>query len=502
MGLDAKTQVEILRLHFAEKVSCRAIGRSMGIHHKTVSKVIKRQGVKMGRGKNAIQRRSLLDPYKAQIEKLLRDAPERSAVNILQRLRDSGYLGGIAILRRHLRQVRPRDTPHPAYLTLSFLPGEAGQVDWGEFGDLFGWGRKVSVLVVILCHSRLLYVEFALTQTLPSLLRRYERALAFFGGVPRQMWHDNMSTVVAKRCGRLVRFTEGFLAYAGFRHFQPVACNLGAGNEKGRVEDGVKLVRYQFMPGRKFIDINDMNAQAKDWQDRFANRREHSATRKVPELVWEQEKPQLLPLSEVPYDTDEVKTVVCTHQYRVHFDGNTYSVPWTLASMPLTIRGDDTQVSVYYGDKSVARHARCYGHGNDLLHPAHETGLLEKRPGADKPNDLASIEAIGPYTKRFVELTFAGGRSVTHQLKKTLAMATIYGFSAVEAHCEALLAQGTLGAAHLERSLRLAHDAAPNPPPMTLQKERLRQRVPRPQLESYDTLLFERHPETPINEKD
>lgn len=483
-------QAEILRLHFAERLSHRAIAQQLGVHRKTVAQVVKNKRVTPSRTRSAAPHASLLDPYKSRIDELLEQVPDRSAVNILQRLREQGYLGGIAILRRHVKKVRPRPKQRPAYLRLSFHPGEAAQVDWGEFGDVFGIGSKVSVLVVVLCWSRMLYLEFALRQNLPSLLRRYERALAFFGGPAREMWHDNMSTVVAKRHGRLVRFTEGFLAYAGYRHFKPVACNVGAGHEKGRIEDGVKLVRHQFWPGRSFADIDDLNAQAARWRDTFANRRQHATTRKIPELCWEQEKRHLLSLSEVPYETDDVVSAVVSHQCRVHFDGNTYSVPWTLSEKTVTVRADDATVRICYGAHVVARHHRDYRKGQDMANPAHEAGLRDIKRQANKPDDLTAIAAIGPKTQRFFELAFAGQRSLRQESRHLLGLATVYGFAAVETQSAALLEQGIIGSAYLERALRLTYTEHTAPEPLCLQNERLRRAVPRPALESYDALLF------------
>ena len=43
---------------------------------------------------------------------------------------------------------------------------EAAQVDWGEFGDVFGIGRPVHAFVLVLCYSRLLTVTFTFSQTL------------------------------------------------------------------------------------------------------------------------------------------------------------------------------------------------------------------------------------------------------------------------------------------------------------------------------------------------
>ena len=41
--------------------------------------------------------------------------------------------------------------------------------------------------------------------------------------------------------GSLVRFNSRFMAYMGHHGIRPHACNPAQGNEKGRVEGGVKL---------------------------------------------------------------------------------------------------------------------------------------------------------------------------------------------------------------------------------------------------------------------
>ena len=71
---------------------------------------------------------SKLDPFKAQIVRLLERYPY-SAAQVFQRLREHGFTGGYSIVKAYVRTVRP--TRQPAFLTLAFAPGECAQVDWG-----------------------------------------------------------------------------------------------------------------------------------------------------------------------------------------------------------------------------------------------------------------------------------------------------------------------------------------------------------------------------------
>ena len=69
-----------------------------------------------------------------------------------------------------MRQVRP--VRAPAFLTLHFAPGECAQVDWGHYGSVRvgNTRRRLSFFVMVLCYSRMMYVEFTVSQTLEHFL--------------------------------------------------------------------------------------------------------------------------------------------------------------------------------------------------------------------------------------------------------------------------------------------------------------------------------------------
>lgn len=490
MVLDPAVQAQILQLHYGEGLSRHKVATQLQVSRKAVGRVIARRAVRL-HGEPRRRPASVLAPYQAAIDKLLDEAPARSAVNILQRLRAAGYTGGITILRDYLRRRRPAAASAEPFTELQFAQGEAAQVDWGEFGDVFHNGTKVHCFVMVLCWSRLLYLEFTLRETLPVFLRCFERALRFFAGRCHEYWMDNMPTAVAERVGRLVRLTVGLQAYAGFHGFKPVLCNKGRGNEKGRVEDGVKLVRYQFWPGRTFRDLADLNQQAVIWRDRFANRREHATTGMVPELAFAQERPVLLPLRAEAYETDDVVSCPVSRFYRIDFETNRYSVPWTLVGKIVTVRADDDHVAIYYGPKRVAHHDRCYLRHQNVANPAHEAGLAERKPGAAQVWPVAAVAAFGPATRRYLELVTAGTRSIRTELRELHCLGTVYGSAEVERVIGELLAQGVVGVSRVERALRLSVAAPKAPPPMPLADERLRFAVPAEPLADYDRLLLD-----------
>ena len=115
--------------------------------------VVKWADVEQFRARTAAPRTSKLDVFKGQIVRWL-DTPPYSTQQILQRLREAGYAGGITIVKDYVHRIRPR--PRPAFLTLDFEPGECAQVDWGEFGTIAvgNTRRRLSFFLMVLCYSR------------------------------------------------------------------------------------------------------------------------------------------------------------------------------------------------------------------------------------------------------------------------------------------------------------------------------------------------------------
>ena len=146
--LTPEQQAEILAMHFGQKKGSRAIAEALGIGRKAVRKVIERRRVALEVEQTA--RGSIIDPYKPIIAELLEKDPRMPANTVLQRLRDEGYLGGYTVVKNCVRYTRA--TParsREAFLKLMFVPGECAQVDWGEFGDVFGDGSKVHCFLMV-----------------------------------------------------------------------------------------------------------------------------------------------------------------------------------------------------------------------------------------------------------------------------------------------------------------------------------------------------------------
>jgi transposase len=491
---------DALRLSLIEGLSIRAIARRLQLSRKTVRKLLGRATERTP--PSSEPRASLLAPYDAEIHRLLADTPELKAPAILERLRPLGYTGGITILRDRVRVLRPH-TPKEAFLTLDFTPGSAFQVDWADFGfALPGCPRRVSGFVMVACYSRYLYLEFTLSQAMGTFLRCMERGLAFFGGVATADIFDNMKTVVVSHTPHATVFNPRFVEYAKARGFAVVACNVKRANEKGLVERPIGFVRVRFWPGRRFTDLLDLNTQALQWRDDIANHRVHEVTGKVPALMFRHdEQRHLKPIPATPFDVDDLETNTVTKSFRVTFDRNRYSVPWRLASQSVLVRATDDVVGVFLGRKQVAAHRRSWGVGQDIEHPSHKAGLLEKKPRAAAGALPPGLSGLGQTGTEYFKIFAAGGRSVARETVRLSFLVELFGEHATCAAIAEVMATGHVGAEYVEYVLRHKKGLVPSAAPLRLGDPVLDQLSLRePDLSLYDQLIpqpMTRDPGTP-----
>jgi len=295
--INKQTVFEIHRLHNLGWL-VRKIARHLRVSRPTVRKYIENpQLPKAKRAKKA----SKLDPYRDLIKEFLEKDPDVKAPVVLQRLRDNGFEGKITIVRDYLQKVREQKKYRQAFIRFESPPGKQMQIDWGHFGSLpyEDTMRKLYALAVIECYSRMLYVEFTHSQKQEVLHQALLNAFVYFGGCPKEIVVDNMLTAVIERHGSLIRFNDAFLDFLTRFSIIPVACNVNAPHEKGKIENSIKYLRNNFWPLRSFTDLADIRTQVKKWLHTVANVRTHQSTGECPIDRFKKVKlnplPELLP---------------------------------------------------------------------------------------------------------------------------------------------------------------------------------------------------------------
>jgi transposase len=378
------------------------------------------------RQRKTTRRASHLDPYREQLVRWLAEHPF-TAVQLLTKLREAGYTGGYSVLKELVRQLRP--PVHKAYLSLAFEPGACAQVDWGCAGALAvgNTRRRLSFFVMVLCYSRKLYVEFTLLERQEQFLSCHQNAFRYFGGVPRKVMLDNLkSAVLSHPAGQPAVYHPRYLDFARYCGFEPRACNVRAGNEKGRVENAVGYVKKNFLAGLELTSLAAVQCAARRWLDEVANCRLHAVTRRTPQDMFAEEKLQPLAVDTV-YDPGLEREAVATSLFRVHFDGNRYSVPARYAGTRVRLRAYADKVLLYRAGVLIATHLRSYERGRDLVDPEHESTLVTQRRHARDQQTLQHFLRLGHEAERYYRQLAEHRPNPFLHVRKIVALSEIYG---------------------------------------------------------------------------
>lgn len=405
------------------------IARELSLDPRTVAKWIQENHF---RKRASVQRPSKLDPFKPSIVRMLETHPY-SAAQILQRIREEGFDGRYSIVKDYVRKVRPKR--QPAFLKLAFAPGECAQVDWGSFGSVSvgSSSRRLSFFVMVLCYSRMMYLEFTVSQTMEHFLACHQNAFDYFGSVPRKIMVDNLKSAVLRRItGEAPVLNPTYLDFANTYGFTIAPCNVRAGNEKGRVENGVGYAKKNFLAGLDIPHFEALNPAARIWLNEVANVRIHGETRKKPIDLLKEEKPHLLPLPPHCFDIANVTQVRASSQFRIALDSNHYSVPAQYAGARLTLKAYPDRLCIYHEDVLIARHPRCFDRHQDFEDPDHPKPLLAQRKKARDQSLFLRFIALSPKAPDYYRELDKRRMNPGHHVQKIVALSEIHGTDKVQ----------------------------------------------------------------------
>lgn len=357
--------MDILFLH-KQGHSIRRIAHDTGHSRNTVRRIL-REGAP--RPFHTPSRPSKLDPFKDYLRQRFEEHG-LSGVRLTQEIRKMGFSGSERLVRRFLATLRVR---MPSHLTTRFEtpPGEQAQADWAEAGRYQlpdGSCVRVFFFVMVLGFSRALYIEFTRSMRLESLIRCHQNAFAYFGGWPAKILYDNMRQVIVRPGLINPRFRD----FADYHGFEPKAHRPYRPRTKGKVERMVSYVKDNFLAGRSFPSLEDLNAQGRSWLDTTANLRIHATTGARPVDLLEEERPHLTALGAIaPYQIIHSVQRTVDAEALVRFDNVRYSVPAFHAGARVAIEAAGGTIRIRTGNLILAEHPRCLIRDARVEDPLH-----------------------------------------------------------------------------------------------------------------------------------
>lgn len=281
-------------------------------------------------------------------------------VRLFEILSERGFEGSYSSLLRYVSK-NSQTIGRPVF-RIETKPGEIAQVDFGHICRIFdpvkGEEVKAYVFVLVLAFSRDAYYEIVTSQDIETWCRCHVNAFEHFGGVPRIIIPDNLKSAVIKAAYSDPLPNRSYADCAKHYGFQIDPCIPGTPEHKGKVESGVKYVKNNFLPLRKFKNIQDANNQLANWNRETARNRNHGTTRRKPaELFSEYEQKALQPfLTTDRFEIPVWKRLKVSRDIHIQFDKAYYSTPHTLRGQYVEARKTKSQVAIFFDNELIAVH--------------------------------------------------------------------------------------------------------------------------------------------------
>ena len=467
MTIPLELAARIERLYRVERWRVGTIARQLHVHRDTVRRVLReREVVPPG----TPLRPSLVDPYRSFIRETLEKYPTLAASRLHDMVCERGYAGQASHFRYLLSTMRPRP-PAEAYLRLRTLPGEQVQCDWGHFGHLqIGRAsRPLMGFVMVLSYSRRIFLRFCLNAQMDSFLRSHVEAFAAFGGLCRTVLYDNLKSVVLERVGDAIRFNPEFLAFARHYFFEPRPVAVARGNQKGRVERQIDFVRKSFFAAREFTDVDDLNAQAREWcEGRAFDRPWPQDDRLSVRQAFAAEQPRLLALPATGYALGQRLEVSVAKTPYVRFDWNDYTVPHTHVQRTLWVLADDQRVRIFDGVIELANHSRSFDRHQVIEDRAHLQALVEHKRRARAHRGCDALAQVVPASTELLQMAAQRGYNLGSITAALLRLLDQYGTQSLQSAILDAIARDVPHPNAVRLALEHARERSGRPPPLTL----------------------------------
>ena len=415
--LDQGLRTAILSLR-AKGHGIRQIARALQISRAAVRTVLKAGSPTVPH----MDRAEKAEPYRDQILEWVARC-RGNLVRVHEELAAQGvtiaYPTLTAFCRRHgIGHEPPAPVGH-----YDFEPGQEMQHDTSPHrAPIGGSDQRVETASLVLCYSRMLFV-----QCYPVFTRFYCKvfltdALEYLGAAAATCMIDNTHVVVASGTGAKMVPAPEMAAFAERFGFVFRAHEKGDANRSARVERPFHFIEHNFLAGRTFADLPDLNAQARAFCDKVnATPKRHLHV--SPRELFAAERAHLHPL---PLFVPEVYALhhrlVDVEGY-VNVHGHRYSVPYVLIGRQLEVRETKDRIDVYHGPRLVASHQKVFGRTFIRITAPEHRPPRGGRPSAQpSPEDLALAQADPPVPAYAAALKRRSAGRGTLALRRLLAL--------------------------------------------------------------------------------
>lgn len=342
------------------------------------------------------------------------------------------------------------------------VPADMAQCDWKENITMIsrtGETFVINVFHLVLKFSRYSYIELTLSKEQPVVFRCLINAFRFYGGIPKRILFDNMSTVMDTNT-RPKRINHKMAQFAKDMNFTVEPCRSRHPYTKGTNEARNKFMDWIRCYNGEFDTLDDLQ-EIVDRLNIKMNTNECQGTDISPCILFIKEKEYLTPLP----NRTVVNSYLSPHKVKVslqqliYFNGVQYSVDKKYISEYVSPETFGDMLQIYYKGKLIQMHSLSknpinytkehYKQSMNRQLKSNENfddiisnnlsimdGLLEARSYVPSKDDaarsyehmiayLVSHDALSSWIKRFIQTLNAHERDLLYvELSKIIPYVT------------------------------------------------------------------------------
>ena len=337
-----------------------AIGRKLKLDPATVRKYYHMSGEEYQRYQlETLTREKAFDEYKEEILAVYESNGNRklnmSAVYDYLEERFITLPGGEKSLRNYIHFLEERgelkyQSRARLYIRVPELAyGKQMQLDFGEYR--MKSGLKLYIFGLVLSASRYKYIVFQDRpfKTIDVILHLLD-AFDYFGGYAEELVIDQDSLmVVSEDYGEIV-YTKQFASFIEEMGIRMYVCRKADPESKGKIENVIKYVKYNFLSLRDFETLEEANEALGKWLKRRANGKVSQGSKRIPGIAIEEERKYLKPVKNSIYRKGSYlgreERVVSDKSY-IMVGGKEYSVPVEYRSKGVEFYKTDTEIFIF-----------------------------------------------------------------------------------------------------------------------------------------------------------
>lgn len=208
------------------------------------------------------------------------------------------------------------------------IPGQEMQHDTSPHRvSINGKEYKLTCSGLYLRYSKMRYIKYFRRDTRYHMKCLIDEALRHWGYSAKVCIIDNTSLAIDYGTGKDAVFNKEMAAFARNYGFSWYAHAVGHANRKAGTERNFYTVETNFLPGRTFSSLEDLNNQAREWAtQRYANRPQ-SKTRLIPSQLFKSERASLQKLPEFIHPPSQQHNRIIDQYGYIAFNSNFYWVP-------------------------------------------------------------------------------------------------------------------------------------------------------------------------------